>query len=145
LPKDGDWTDIVLQLPKALLAWAGILVCIAFTLLIIATIDSTYRTKVPFKVAGFLFGYAADEPTEVEKLKTAVNEQLEKLKSGVVDDHGPQGTITNSSSKNGAGASSNGQGHCPSGEMIVGLQPLASSEGASLTYLCGKLPELKVK
>ncbi len=141
-PGEANWIDIVMQIPRALLAWAGVLVCVAFATLVLATLDSTYRTRKPFRVAGFLFGYAADEPTEVEKLKAAVNEQFEKLKSGVVDD--PRASISNASSKNGAGYHYDGQGHCPAGEMVVGLQPLASSEGSSLAYRCAKLPELKI-
>jgi hypothetical protein len=138
-----SWAAVVGRLPARLLTFAATLACLAFAALIGATLDSTYRTHVPIKVAGYVFGYGADDPSSVDKLRTAINEQLEKLKTGIVKDN--TAIVQNTSSKNGAGFQFDQiGGRCPDGEAVVGIQPMPSGEGSSLRFQCGKMPELKV-
>jgi hypothetical protein len=92
-----DWVVLLRQLPKSLLMWGGVLACLAFLALVGATLDSNYRTHKPFRVAGFLFGYAGDDPPEAAHLKQAINDQFRKLAQGVVDDL--DGKASNSSPK----------------------------------------------
>lgn len=139
-----SWAEIVGQIPARLLTVMASLACFAFVLFVGAMLDSVYRTKEPIWIAGQPYGHTARavEEQAVERLKVAINSQFAKLNAGASNDG--KAPIANSSGKNGAGLYVNGQGHCPDGEMIVGLQPMASSEGASLQYQCGKLPELKI-
>jgi hypothetical protein len=140
---DVDWVEILKALPKWLLTFGGALACLSLVALVAATADSTYRTHKPFRVAGYLFGYAADEPSDVDKLKSAINEQFEKLKSGIVKDE--KAIVSNGSTKTGAGYQYDQiGGRCPDGESVVGIQPMPSDGGSALRFQCGKLPELRV-
>ncbi len=138
-----SWAEVVGRLPARLLTIAAALACLAFAVLVGVTLDSAYRTHVPIKVAGYTFGFGADDPSDVGKLKSAINEQLDRLKSGVVRDD--KAIVQNTSSKNGAGFQFDQiGGRCPDGETVIGIQPMPSAEGSSLRFQCGKLPELKV-
>ena len=143
-PVPKSWAEIVGRLPARLLTIMAALACFALVLFIAAMLDSVYRTKEPIWIAGQPYGHTARaiEEQAVERLKGAINTEFAKLNTGASNDG--KSPITNSSGKNGAGFEVNGQGRCPDGEMIVGLQPMASSEGSSLRYQCGKLPQLKI-
>lgn len=138
-----SWAQIVGRLPARMLTIAAALACLALAALVVVTLDSAYRTHVPIKVAGYTFGYGADDPSEADKLKSAINEQLGKLKLGVLKDD--KAVVQNTSSKNGAGFQYDQiGGRCPDGETVIGIQPMASAEGSSLRFQCGKFPELRV-
>ena len=138
-----SWAAVVGRLPATILVLMASLACLALAALIASTIVSVYYTHGSFYVAGYQFGYAQGAD-DLARLKASINEQFEKLARGIANDGKPP--LGNFSTRSGSGAVSDvGVGRCPDGEMIVGIQPMQSSEGTSLKYQCGRVPELKVQ
>ena len=122
--RSGSWAEIVGRLPARLLTIAATPACLAFAALVGVTLDSAYRTHVPIKVAGYLFGYGADDPSDLDKLKAAI-----KLKPGISSaDLVVTDPIPMVSNLNAAGATAK----CPSGFKAIGFYCHAGG-------CCGKL------